>query len=181
MKTIRFATHNDGKKRCGKCGAWKTLWFFPRDRSRPDGRWHTCRACNRADWKQRGKFLAADKKAREKALHPSRTGLVGLRQYRRKNGGEFASLPPELRRPARQLLNRYFARHRHHLTGPRIAALCACAASNVQRLGDRSWARRLWRIKGYYRSQRRSLEAQAQREPIPTRRARRGFTNLTGI
>jgi hypothetical protein len=113
--------------------------------------------------------------------HPSRTGLRGLREYRRKNAGEFDSLPPELRWKARQLLNRYLARHKHHLTGPRVAALFACAASNVRRLGDRSWARRLWRLKGYHRTMRRSLEAQAQQDAIPTRRARRGFTNLTGI
>jgi hypothetical protein len=159
---MRSIICSDGNKRCRKCGICKTLWFFPRDRSRPDGRWHSCRACNRADWKERGKFLAAGKKAREKALHRSRTGLQGLRQYRRKHAaGEFASLPPELRWKARQLLNRYLARHRHHLTGPRIAALCACAASNVRRLGDRSWARRMWRLKGYHRTMRRSLEAQA--------------------
>lgn len=114
-------------------------------------------------------------------MHPSRTGLHGLRQYRRKDCEEFASLPPELRRPARQLLNKYLARHKHHLTLPRIASLHACAASNVRRLVDRSWARRMWRLKGHHRTMRRSLEAQAQQDSIPTRRARRGFTNLNGI
>jgi len=179
---MRFVNHSDGDKRCPKCGIYKALGLFPRDRSRPDGRWHTCRACNRECWKRQGKFLAAEKKAREKALHQSRTGLRGLREYRRKQpAGEFASLSPELRWKARQLLNKYLDRHKYHLTGPRIAALCACAASNVRRLGDRSWARRLWRIKGYYRSQRRRLEAEAKQDATPIRPARRGFANLDGI
>jgi hypothetical protein len=29
-----------------KCGQRKTLPLFPRDHSRPDGRWHTCKECN---------------------------------------------------------------------------------------------------------------------------------------
>src|SRR5215469_9088885 len=33
-------------KLCGKCGQRKTLQLFPRDRSRPDGCWHTCKQCN---------------------------------------------------------------------------------------------------------------------------------------
>jgi hypothetical protein len=112
------------------------------------------RECNRQHWKQLGKRQAAEKKAPEKAQHPSRTGLQGLRQYGRKDAGEFDSLPQELRRSARQLLNSYLDRHKHHLTGPLIACLHGCAASNVRRLGDRSWARRMWRLKGYRRSER---------------------------
>jgi len=176
---MHFNICTDGNKRCRKCGMCKALGFFPKDRSRPDGRWHSCRACNRAYWRQRGKALAARRKALQKVSHPSRTGLQGLRQYRRKNGGEFASLPEELRWPARQLLNKYLHRHRHHLTGPRIACLIACAASNVRRLGDRSWARRMWKFKGLHRTMRR--EAEAQQGATPIRPARRGFANLDGI
>jgi hypothetical protein len=185
---MRFLTHipgDDGKKRCRKCGMRKTLAFFPRDRSQPDGRWHSCRACNRDYWHERGKPLAADRKIREKACRPpSRTGLRGLRQYRRPNGEEFASVPPELRPRARQLFNRYLARHRHHLTPTLIASLHGTAASNVKRLGDRSLARRLRWMKGYYRSLRRQLEAAEEDQNRASRRAgkpRSGSTNMDGI
>jgi len=130
--------------------------------------------------------LPAERKIRQRAEHPSRTGLRGLRKYRRKNKNteEFVSVPPELRWEARQLLNKYLAGHRHHLTPVLVASLHACAASNVRRLGDRSWARRLWRIKGYHRSLRRAVEADAEQETLRARRAgkpRVGFTNMTGI
>jgi hypothetical protein len=164
---LRPPGSGDGKKGCRKCGNRKTLAFFPKDRSKPDGRWHTCRACNREYWAERGKFLAVDRKIREKARHQSRTGLRGLRQYRHpKDAEEFASVPPELRWRARQLLNEYLHRHRHHLTPTLIASLYGCAASNVRRLGDRSWARSLWRKKGYYRSLRKKLEAEAEQAEI---------------
>lgn len=183
---LRTPGSGDGKKRCRKCGMRKTLAFFPQDRSKPDGRWHTCRACNREYSAERGKFLAIERKIRERASRPpSRTGLRGLRQYRRpKNAGEFASLPPELRWPARQLLNKYLHRHRHHLTPALIASLHGCAVSNVQRLGDRSWARRLWWQKGRYRVMRRELEAAAEQAEIRASnvgKPRVGRTNMTGV
>jgi integrase len=33
-------------KNCRKCGQSKPVELFPRDRSRRDGRWHTCKQCN---------------------------------------------------------------------------------------------------------------------------------------
>src|ERR1700687_5680036 len=73
---LRTPGSGDGKKRCRKCGMRKTLAFFPQDRSKPDGRWHTCRACNREYSAERGKFLAIERKIRERASRPpSRTGL----------------------------------------------------------------------------------------------------------
>lgn len=185
MQFTNACPAHDGRKRCRKCGLSKTLAFFPKDRSRPDGHWHTCRACNREYWAERGKVLALDKKIRERARHPSRTGIRGLRRYRRpKDVEEFASVPPELRWQARQLLNKYLHRHRYHLTPALIACLHGCAASNVQRLGDRSWARRLWWKKGYYRAMRRELVAAAEQAEIRAARVGRprvGRTNMTGI
>ena len=161
---MRFITYtpNDQTKLCRKCHSRKPAGFFPKDRSRADGRWYTCRACNRKHWQQRGKLLALDRKI-EQTERQSRTGLCGLRQYRRKNCEEFASVSPELRFKARQLVNKYLARHKHRLTPTLIASLYACAASNVKRLGDRSWARRLWWKKGYYRKLEREAEGEAER------------------
>ena len=46
------------------------------------------------------------------------------------------------------------------MTPARYAALVACAASNVRRLETRSWARSLWRRKGYRRAElRKTAEA----------------------
>lgn len=182
MRFVTYALNDqtyDQTKLCSKCHTRKPPGFFSKDRSRGDGRWHACRACNREYWQQRGKLLALARKI-EQTEHQSRTGLCGLRQYRRKNSEEFASVPPELRFQARQLVNKYLARHRHHLTSTRIAALYACAASNVQRLGDRSWARRLWWKKGYYRKLEREAEAEAERQSRSNRAAKpkTWFTNM---
>jgi hypothetical protein len=48
-----------------------------------------------------------------------------------------------------------------------MALLMACAASNAKRVGDRSWARRMWRLKGW----RRQLlgELRLQLEPSQNR------------
>ena len=112
-----------------------------------------------------------------------RRGLRNLRRYHGKDREPFASLPPELRWEAQQLLNKYLYVHRRHLTPARIAALHACAASNVRRLGDRSWARRLWAKKGQYRKMRRREQEAAERDELRSRRPaiRVHYTDLTGI
>ncbi len=133
------------------------LAFFPRDRSKPDGRWHSCRACNRIYWATRGKPLEAQRKADAQAGRQTRQGLRGLRQYGHP-GDRLGALPPELRSQAERLLKKYLTRHGWHMTGPRYAALVACAASNAKRVGDRSWARGMRRLKGYRRAQRRAAE-----------------------
>ncbi len=155
-----WATHIElsETKRCRKCEQSKTLPFFPRDRSRPDGRWHTCSACNRKQWKEVGKQRAA--RRRWQSGGHSCTGLPGLRQYRNLSGERFSNLPADLRWKAERLLSKYVARHQWHMTPTRYAALVARAASNARRLGDRSWARSLWRLKGYRRAERKkSAEA----------------------
>src|SRR5215471_2707444 len=100
MRFITYALNDqryDQTKLCPKCHTRKPPGFFPKDRSRADGRWHTCRACNRKHWQQRGKLLALARKIEQAEHQQSRTGLRGLRQYRRKNSEVFASVPPELR------------------------------------------------------------------------------------
>ncbi len=177
-------TFGEAAKRCRKCGKQRALSLFPRDRSKPDGHWHTCKACNRTYWHERGSLLAALRKGRQAAqLGPTRTGLRDLRRYHHKDSQPFASVPPELRSQAQQLLNKYLYRHRRRLTPALIACLHACAASNVKRLGDRSWARSLRRKKGYYRSLRRKAQAEAQQDEIRARgpTLRVYYTDLTGI
>ena len=61
----------------------------------------------------------------------------------------------------------------------RYAALIACAASNVRRLGDRSWARRMWRLKGWRRQRRREFE-QVQPTEMRTGNAARPRAASTG-
>jgi hypothetical protein len=156
-----FSPELSTTKCCSKCGQWKTLPFFPRDRSRPDGHWHTCSACNRTNWKQVGKHRAAQRRW-QKRSRPTATGLAGLRSYHKREGDRFSNLSPELRWKAERLLSKYVERHRWHMTPTRYAALVACAASNVRRLGDRSWARSLRRLKGYRRAERRKATQEAQ-------------------
>ena len=146
-----------GEKRCRKCGHTKPLRFFPQDRSRPDGRWHTCRLCNNQYWKERGKWLAL----RRKYDKESRSGLRGLRHY--SHGGEpLASVPPPLRPLAEQLLSKYLDRHRDHMTPALYASLHGTAASNAVRVGNTSWCRSMLRRKGWRRQERRQAEERAQ-------------------
>ena len=153
FNAAKFLAGQSREKVCRKCGRSKTLAFFPRDRSRADGCWHTCRLCNSQHWKATGKQQAALKRARERAEKITQTGLRGLRQYGH-SGDSFASMPYPLRWTAERLLNKYLAIHRDRMTPALYASLHATAASNAHRVGDRSWARRMWRIKGYRRAER---------------------------
>jgi hypothetical protein len=169
MQTSNLLTLPSGRnahKQCRKCHAPKPLAFFPRDRSRPDGRWHTCRACNRQRWQTQGQPQAALRKAEQRVQQQRQTrqGLKGLQCYRNRKCSGFDRLPPELRWQAQRLYSEYLHRHRGHLTQQRSALLLGCACSNVKRLGDRSWARRLWRMKGYRRAERRKAAEPAARE-----------------
>lgn len=157
-----------GLKRCRRCAKEKPLVAFPRDRSRPDGRWHTCRACNRSYWTETGKPLARRRKLERvfQRAETRRTGLAGLRQCARGRGARgIDSLPPDLRFKARQILSDSLARARaegRHLTQPLIAIRIASAISSAPRKGNRSWARRLRRLKGYRRTERRKMEQEIQ-------------------
>jgi hypothetical protein len=144
-------------KLCGKCGQRKTLPQFPRDRSRPDGHWHCCKECNG----KRLRLLRLAESRRKKweimfspAPANPRRRLEGLKSYRKKrkskNSGErFSNLPPLIRCFAEQLYINYLHKHRgYRLTQQKRAQLKACAASNSRHVGDRSWGRRMRRLKG---------------------------------
>lgn len=137
MQNSRFLTYGSAMKRCRKCQQLRAVNMFPVDRSKPDGRWHSCKFCSRQYWRERGKCLRKSAKAATQ-YRPTLTGLLNLRPYHSKDRQPFASLPPELRWDAQELLSKYLDRHQRHLTPALHACLCACAASNVQRLGDNS-------------------------------------------
>jgi hypothetical protein len=165
-----------GRKRCRVCGHDWPLGFFPIDRSRPDGRWHTCSACNKNHWREHGKQRALGRKLQVKLeqARTSRTGLSGLRKYHTADG-LFDSLPVELRLKAQMILSNSLARARaegRKLSQPQIALRIAAAVSNCVRVGDRSWARRMWRLKGYRRAERRKAEKEATQAEIRARNER---------
>src|SRR5215469_11414393 len=150
----------------------QTLAFFPRDRSRLDGRWHTCRACNRLHWREIGKQRSAWRKQKKRVKRESRQGLQGLKKYpQKRRRSSFESLPESLRWIAQQLFNRYAAKHRGRLTQPRLALLMACAASNARRVGDSAWARRMRRLKGYRRAEGRKAAQEEQLAEIRAKNA----------
>jgi len=143
-------------KWCANCGQDKPFVFFPRDRSRPDGRWHTCRLCNAKDWQTRGKVLALRRKYRRVSC----SGLQGLRQCQR-GKSRFASLPPELRPTAQQLLSRYLDKHAHRMTPALHASLVASAASHAPLVGSRSWGLSMRAKKGWRTRERRRAQSEA--------------------
>ena len=168
MSSAWFVTNapslRDAEKRCRKCGRPKHLEFFPKDRGRPDGRWHTCRECNRRHWAIKGKRAAEYRrltKLADKKSH-SREGINGLRRYGQRPEESFGTLPLKLRPVARRLLEKYLSRHFHRMTPALYASLHATATSNARRVGDRSWARSMWRKKGYRRAERRKNQEEAE-------------------
>lgn len=168
-------SHVRGVKRCRQCGHEKSLWSFSRDRLRPDGHWHTCKMCAKTDWAERGKPRAAERKLEQAIQKPHRTGLAGLRQSPRGRGMD--ALPPDLRRKAEEILSRSLARARaegRRLNQNQIALRIGCAISNARRVGDRSWSRRMLRLKGYRRAERRKMEQEAQLAQFRQRRAASG-------
>jgi hypothetical protein len=161
-----------GLKWCRRCQRSLCITKFPVDRSRPDGRWHSCRDCNQRNWEERGKARVLDRKLDrlfERAQN-SNTGLVGLKKYH--NGPGFDGLPPDLRSKAQQILSDSLARARAdgiYLSQPQIALRIACAVSNSWRVGDSSWRRRMLRLKGYRRAERRKTSEDARRNEIRTK------------
>ena len=162
-----------GKKCCHVCHRDKPLGFFPQDRSRLDGRWHTCRLCNGNRWREHGKSIAAERKLAKRIAQAqnSRNGILGLRKYHRSGKG-LEGLPPDLRYKAQGIISRAIARAKakgRRLSQERFALLTACAISNARRVGDRSWSRRMLRLKGYRRAERRQAEKEAQLAEIRAR------------
>lgn len=157
-----------GLKQCRRCGDEKPLDFFPRDRSRPDGRWHTCILCNRRYWPEQGKRLAFERKLNGKLERESqkthRSGLAGLKKCPR--GGGIEALPPDLRLKAQRIVSRSIAKANaegRRLSQEQTAAITACAVSNAPRFGDSAWGRWMLARKGYLAAQRRRMEQDVQR------------------
>jgi hypothetical protein len=159
-------------KQCHKCGDAKPLAFFPRDRSRPDGRWHTCKLCNQ----QHGRLVrqaASEQKVLALRSLPaaSRRRLTALREHsdgcRRR---VFEQLPRSLQQLAwgiyQKALRTHVQRYGFRAGQPKRALLWACAVSNAQRVGDSSWSRRMKRLKGW----RRQRERELLRQPRPPER-----------
>jgi hypothetical protein len=167
-------------KRCAKCGLVKPLAFFPVDRSRPDGHWHTCRACNRLDWQARGKVLAF----RKRYSGSPRAGLRGLKLKRYRHGGpRFSLLPPQLQPIAERLLSGYRVKHKDHMTPALDASLVASAASHARLVGNRAWGLSMRAKKGWRTRQRRQAEQDRGLTEIRTRNAGKSRVNygLDGV
>jgi len=173
-------------KNCRVCHQWKRTAEFPVDRSRRDGRWHTCKACN----KQRCRLLrkaARERKKRKLLTSPPlppapRRRLGGLKSYRNKSDEPFSRLSPVEKFIAWQLFGKYLHRHRGpRLSQPKCALLMACAASNARRVGDRSWSRRMKRLKGWHRQRRKEFEQLVSLAAIRARNAARQRGSDTGI
>jgi hypothetical protein len=154
-----------GFKRCRKCWTEKPLGFFPRDRSRPDGRWHTCTMCRKNRWKEHEKPILELRRRLLLSLRSAKSGLEGLRRYYgRRRETVYDSLPIGLRRTADSLWSTYVVRAQaegRRLSQPQVALMKARAVSNAQRFGDRSWSRRMLRLLGYRRAERRKRFEQA--------------------
>jgi len=79
------------------------------------------------------------------------------------------------------LFNKYVHKHRGPgLSQPKQALLMACAASNAKRVGDKSWSRRIRRLKGWRRQRLREFEHQHQLEVNQSRnveRPRAGYSD----
>lgn len=71
------------KKTCPKCGKTKQTRYFPRDRSRPDGRYPYCSQCNRE--RSRQYYWAAPEKYRKAAAISREKDLEAQRARRRKH------------------------------------------------------------------------------------------------
>jgi hypothetical protein len=153
-----------GYKWCPRCKRNRYITEFPVDRTRRNGRWHSCRKCNQTYCATRGKALAAQRKAQERSQRQTRQGLSGLTQCSHP-GVRFANVPKESRGDAERIFSNSLARAEaqgRHLSQPQIASRIACAASNARRVGDGSWARRMRRLKGYRRAERRKMDQEMQ-------------------
>jgi len=150
-----------GTKRCRQCGKEKPFAFFPRDRSRPDGRWHSCRACNREYWAEHDKPKRVLRNARQQFADERFLGIAGLRRHRfLSKRRRRAVLPPDVDLIRRQLLSKYLAKHARHMTPALYASLHATAAANAPRVGDRSLGLRLRALKGWRGRKQRECEQQ---------------------
>jgi hypothetical protein len=167
-------------KQCRKCRSTKPLGFFPRDRSRPDGRWHTCKLCNQ----RHGQMVRATAREQRALVltsqpPPPRQRLGALKAHREGHRNTvFEQLPRTIQQLAMRIyhkaLGTHVQRYGFPAPQPKRALLWACAVSNAQRVGDNSWSRRMKRLKGWRRQRQRELlkqlQAPKQTEHNPTRR-----------
>jgi hypothetical protein len=139
-----------------RCEQWKHLADFPRDRCRPDGRWHTCKRCH----VERQRFRRAEVRELKKqallySLPPPpapRSRLHTLTKAYRKTSGPglpFDHLPPDEKFNARQIVNKSVARHGPRISQPKYALRRANAASNARRVGNSFWGRSMRAKKGW--------------------------------
>jgi len=63
-------------KTCSKCGAEKPVAAFSRDRSKPDGRYPRCKACNAATKERRAAYGQA-----WRLLHPERVNALNAKRH----------------------------------------------------------------------------------------------------
>jgi hypothetical protein len=179
-------------KLCRKCSQRKTLPQFPRDRSEPDGRWHTCKECHVP--RQRLKRAEARERRKQELVYSlppppaPRWRLDTLtKAYRHKTSGAdhlpFGYLEPRRRFIARQLDNKYVAKHGPRISQPKAAVLTACAASNSARVGDKFWAHSMRMRKGWRRRREREfaeLLRQAQMRALSGQRHQADYETGAG-
>jgi hypothetical protein len=170
-----------GCKWCPRCQWNQSVADFPVDRSRRDGRWHSCRSCAKAYWEQRGRLLRlarSEKQCESRQLNVQ--GLEGLRRYSHQPQERFESVPPSLRPAAQLIFNRSLEKARRQgrpLTQPLLGLFYASAASNAVRLGNRSFAARMSACKRWKRHRERQLSE--ERSPArPQVRMRRRLLPL---
>lgn len=145
-----------GLKWCPHCQRSLCITKFPVDRSRSNGRWHSCSECARNNWHNRGKFLRADRRASLRLEVEARSGLKGLHQfYSHQNRGEpFASVPLRRKSDAELIYRQGIEKDRRTgrpCTRQRRALRLANAASNAGRVGNRSFLARMNAFKRWKR------------------------------
>jgi hypothetical protein len=139
---------------------WRAILLH--DKSRRNGRWHTCTLCRKRIWAEQEKPRLVQRGLDERRERSKYNGLDGLRHLPRSGG--LASLPPPVRFDANRIISRSRARAKaegRHLSQPQTALLIARAVSNAKRVGDRSWSRKMRRLKGYKRAERRRAQQEA--------------------
>ena len=161
---------SSAEKKCRMCGQAKPLAFFPRDRSRPDGRWHTCKLCNQQHLQTLRQAASEQRRLALQTSPPPRQRLEELRASSNSNGATvFERLPRSLQQRVwgiyDKALHTHVQRYGIQASQPKRALLWACAVSNVQRVGNNSWSRRMKRLKGWRRQRQRQLLKQLQPPP----------------
>jgi len=75
----------EGYKWCPRCKRNQRITRFPMDRSRRDGRWHSCKTCAKDYWNKRGKDLRTARAEKKRRERQQLQGLKGLSRYSHQN------------------------------------------------------------------------------------------------